>query len=543
VRESPDQADVMMITVHGWCGHSLTELTTLVSTGQAHRILDANGDFVVVVRESRRDMVITSRSGVVNYFYAKGPGRLVHGTEVAAVAEAARLPWRWDHSAVGDYLRLGHPLGQATVHAGVRRFLPGTVTRLARSAEGGETSTLAVSELAPEEDGRATIRAAAAELLEAVAAAGPDCAVSMSGGLDSRVMLAALLHLGHRPALLISGVPGSFDRLVGSAIAARFGLRVTVVAVTAAAVRDGANEVARVTGGLLPATNWAGLEHLRSVRDTLAGPVMHGTNGEFARSYYAPAAGLATLRIARKPRAWFPELLSRSTGPPFRESEADLLCAELREALRPEACRARLAVATAGLPGATALAVADEFFLRERGRQKASADLAAIGRYAPWRAPFFARGWTRTVRALPSRWKLGAALHRQMIAELFPDLLDFPEEGCPGKSTSRRPPPRYWLRGPDPGLAPHYLDQKIFRGGELLRQFGRYRDTLDDLIAPEMFDHLVAEQASSCTRPHLAFALLALAVFRSQSGPPSSVPGTGREPDQIAAITPYLSSN
>ncbi|HEX3961174.1 MAG TPA: hypothetical protein VHZ03_31905 [Trebonia sp.] len=549
------------IEVHGWYPPGGGELAALSAAGQFGRIATADGDFVVVVRRPSLDAraadtpaydgriqdariqdrrapgtVITSASGIVNYFYARGPAGVCHGTEVAKVAEAAGLPWQWDLAAVADYLRLGHPLGAATLHAGVRRFQAGSVTTISPAGPVFVDTVLDGRPPAPAADGprnrdprnrdprdaRHPARATAA-LLAAVAEVEPECALSMSGGLDSRVLLAALLQLGRRPALIVSGLPGSFDREVATAIARRFGLALTAVEVTEADVRDGAAEVAAVTCGLLPASNWAGLAHLRCLqgRGPAGGPVLHGANGEYARSYFAPPDGIAALRTARHPAADLAQVWAATIPEPFGMREKEMICPGLRAELSPVAVRRRIAAVVAGLAAGPrsggVLEVADEVFLRERGRGKTSADLAAIGRHAPWRVPFFAPGWTAAVRALPRQCKLGSALHRRMIAALCPELLAFPEEGYPAAVTRRRPPARYWVRGPGAG-GPHYLDQRIFRGD----LFAGHADAIGDLIDPVLFGQVGAEQRRSGTRPHVAFALLALAMFREQA--------TGRPP-------------
>ncbi|HEY6790650.1 MAG TPA: hypothetical protein VI365_25415 [Trebonia sp.] len=550
------------VEVHGWYPSGRGELAALSAAGQFGRIAAADGDFVVVVRRPSRDAraadtraydgriqdariqdqrapatVITSASGIVNYFYARGPAGVCHGTEVAKVAEAAGLPWQWDFAAVADYLRLGHPLGAATLHAGVRRFQAGSVTTISPAGPVLVDTALDGRPPAPAADGPRTqdprtqdpidarhpARATAA-LLAAVAAVEPECALSMSGGLDSRVLLAALLQLDRRPALIVSGLPGSFDREVATAIARRFGLALTAVEVTEADVRDGAAEVAAVTCGLLPASNWAGLAHLRCLQGQgpAGGPVLHGANGEYARSYFAPPGGIAALRTARHPAADLAQVWAATIPEPFGMREKEMICPGLRAELSPVAVRRHIATAVASLAegprSGGVLEVADEVFLRERGRGKTSADLAAIGRYAPWRVPFFAPGWTAAVRALPRQCKLGSALHRRMIAALCPELLAFPEEGYPAAVTRRRPPARYWVRGPGAG-GPHYLDQRIFRGD----LFAGHADAISDLIDPVLFGQVEAEQRRSGTRPHVAFALLALAMFREQvtGGPPA----------------------
>ena len=181
-------------------------------------------------------------------------------------------------------------------------------------------------------------RGAADALLSAVEQDVPgDCTLSMSGGLDSRLLLAACLATGRRPRLLISGVPGSFDREVATLIARRLGATADVTTVTANDVVRDLPSIAAITNGLIPAGNWAGIAHVRSAVPGAA-PVLFGFNGEVARLYYGPRTGMSALLAARSvPRQDQAVLLGQRFESPFAPQERHWLGRGLRAALEPAA--------------------------------------------------------------------------------------------------------------------------------------------------------------------------------------------------------------
>jgi len=406
------------------------------------------------------------------------------------------------------------------MHPRVRRLPGGVVVHIAD----GSVREQPVPPPAPVSRRPSTPDEAVDVLLDAVGTDAPDqCAISMSGGLDSRLLLAALLALGRRPHLIISGTAGSFDREVAVAIGQRLDLPATVVSVTADHVVTTLPSIARMTNGLIPAGNWAGLVHLRSVPDSGL-PVLLGFNGELARGYYAPQAGWRIPWVAGSlPRGSNAVLLGRHFGSPFAPGERRWLAPGLQDALAPGQVTRRLSAALDGpaLDRAAldrprrrgAFAAADRLFLEHYGPQKLGNDLAAIDPMVHWRVPMFAVRFVSSVRSLPLAWKLGDRFHRYAISRLCRRLLDSPEEGY-GPRTSRRVPMRYWVRGPTQGSTPFFLDHSIFRSERLLGMLGEHREALADLVDPQLIDRLAVEQAQCPSRPQAAFSLLALAMWR-----------------------------
>ncbi|WP_254716079.1 hypothetical protein [Actinomadura sp. WMMB 499] len=496
--------DAMRVTVHGWCEVPEERIAAIVRSGRAGSLTGAHGQFVIAVDEDDRVTLIAGRSGAVVHVYDTC-GTLAHGGCVGDALDAAGRGLRWNVEAVADYLRFGHLLGDASLDAGLRTVPAGAVVTLTRD---GHRVAVPDPPPAPEPSPDGAVDALRGAVARAAGTGG--CALSMSGGLDARLLLAALLAGGHRPHLLISGVPGSFDREVATGIARTLGLPHTVRAVPAAALDAGADRIAWRTSGLLPVTNWAGMAHL--AEDPPDVPVLLGYHGEYARPYYLPARGRAAARAARRPARDAAELLARRFPDPFRPAEHARLVPELGAALAPDAARARLA---AVLPARGSLgAAAGEFFRAQYGHHKIGANLAALGDRVHWRVPLLDPAWTGAVAALPYRWRLGDRWHRYAIGRLCPRLLDHPEEGY-GARTARRPPVRYRTRGPRPPEGPFYVDRSAFLAGPVpdgaVRRAGR---GLDGLLDPAAAAALLARDADRLARPHLCFALDALARWR-----------------------------
>jgi hypothetical protein len=505
------------VTVHGYCVLPVAQIARTIESGRAQDLVDAGGHFVIVHRGPDADTIVSSRSGIVGYFVTVGRevGRSDHGLDVATVVRNAHLGPAWNHEAVSDYLIFGHPLGTATIHPEVARLPCGAVVRI---PERGARQECVVPVPTPSQgDPPASPAGAVDALLDAVEQDVPgDCALSMSGGLDSRLLLAACLALGRRPRLVISGIPGSFDREVATSIGQRLRLPLRVATVTADDVLGSLFSIASITNGLIPADNWAGIAHLRSAPLGDA-PVLIGFNGEIGRLYYAPRTGLGVLLTARSvPRAGRAVLLGHRFESPFAAAEQRWLEPGLRAAMEPAAVAARLLKATGVPPPGGAFAMADRLFAESYGRQKLGSDLAAIGSFTRWRTPMFGPGFVRRVRSLPLRWKAGDRFHRYAIARLYRPLLDAPEEGY-GPRTSGYVPARYWLCGPRPSRSPFFLDRAIFQDPRLLDLLVRHGDGLAGLVDPELAGLLAAEQAAAPRRPHAVFRLLALALWSAAS--------------------------
>ena len=162
----------------------------------------------------------------------------------------------WNYTAVGDLFAVGHTLDDDTLTESRPYSAP--IIKEAR----GDLTALTVS-----------------ILKESITNQG-DTVLSASGGFDSRLLLAALLHLGIRPRLLVCGPRGNFDRDVVEEIGRKFSLEVIAVELCAQDYVDHAERIVALTGGAKTARHWhTFLYPLKAGLDPGCNIVV-GTNGE-----------------------------------------------------------------------------------------------------------------------------------------------------------------------------------------------------------------------------------------------------------------------
>jgi asparagine synthase (glutamine-hydrolysing) len=149
----------------------------------------------------------------------------VHGTDLFDVVRRARLPWRWNEEALRSLVYQLHTVGEETLHRDVIRVPAGSVGRI----DGNRLELERRETLRRAFEGPPSTVEQAAGALQAVLAevAGERPLLPLTGGLDSRTLLAALLVAGVRPVLWTIGGPEASDRRIASAVARRLGLSST----------------------------------------------------------------------------------------------------------------------------------------------------------------------------------------------------------------------------------------------------------------------------------------------------------------------------
>ena len=158
----------------------------------------------------------------------------------------------WNYTAVGDLLTFDHTLDDDTLTESRPYSAP--IIEEAR----GDLAALTVS-----------------ILKENITNPG-GTVLSASGGFDSRLLLAGLLHLGIKPRLLVCGPTGNFDRDVVEQIGKRFSLEVIAVELCAQDYVDHAERIVEVTGGTKAPRHW----------HTYLYPLKAGLDPEYMRSFY-----------------------------------------------------------------------------------------------------------------------------------------------------------------------------------------------------------------------------------------------------------------
>ena len=155
-----------------------------------------DGDFVLATIDRRDDRaaLLNDRYGRLPLYLGRETARTVVSRELRLTA-AARAHTRLDRAAVSQFLVFGYPLGDATLHEGVVRLAPATLLH-----GGGATARLL---LTPRFDTKTEVPQAAEHLANALvdacrarATSNAPNLVTLSGGIDSRMVAAALRRAG-----------------------------------------------------------------------------------------------------------------------------------------------------------------------------------------------------------------------------------------------------------------------------------------------------------------------------------------------------------
>jgi hypothetical protein len=480
----------------------------------------------------------TALTRVDPVYLTEVPGAVVVADRASWAAAVAGRLGQADPVTVAAFLSLGYPVGGATPFRGVRALggaqqLTVTSGRLATAAAPGQPGAPGAGSTSAGRYGPAA--AALVAEVRPLGELGVPVELSLTGGKDSRLIAAALIAAKVPFRARTHGFASHPDVIVAAMIASQLGVEHVVTEPRAAAPEHAPGEaelLARLHSAVLVCDGMlSAFENLgRPDPQPATEPVQTGGHGgELLRGGYAPAAW-----SERRPaRAWseargtelFRRMLTRRLG-----------------LLRPAAASEYLARVTpfaAALPRGPLRAL-DEFYLVNRaGRWSAAARQAYLLR-SPLVQPLFGDQVVLAARQVPLQDRITDRLHRGILAELSPSLLDLPLAGSSWKSGPRIPPVRA-AAGPGPaGTA----DWRRAYGEQMARLLRDY--TLDLGAAGGMFELVRRSAAERALRPpqqdsHAVWALATLAALlsgdwlnaRGPSGPKPAVtgrPDAGRVP-------------
>lgn len=411
----------------------------LDEAGRGRPLSEMPGDFVVVGESAEATIVVSSAVAARPYFYTERGGRLFHGPEVFDIVREADLPWRWNERALRSLAWLGHTVGEDSLHLDVRRIPPASILRYERGrlsmARRPFWETVFDGPELPLEDG---VRVFNEVIDEAM---GERPLISLSGGFDSRAILARVLRRGVRPKLVTMGREESTDRVVATAIARDHELEHHTIELRADDYLAHAREITRICSGTKTAGNWHTYLYNRKAAELGASPHIGGSNGEIARSFYLDKGMLARLTEALPANAvlaYFAARVERRR----RRFALDLPFLGRATASDGLAFAKELSDELASAPNFNA--ALDTFYATQRVRHFIGNGIALCDAFVPSVSPFLDARWMSVVARLPRRDKLGSRLHRRIVATNTPSLLRYPVHA--EAAMAEEPPRLYWLK-------------------------------------------------------------------------------------------------
>ncbi|WP_406045310.1 asparagine synthase-related protein [Micromonospora sp. NBC_00898] len=352
----------------------------------------------------------------------------VQGTGWAAISTSSMLLAQLgqaslDSSALGSYCITGQYLGLATPFEGVAKLAPGHRWRL---ADGRVTSHVDSVSTDPTTAHHWSPRAGAQllrDLVEAHLARHPETVLELSGGMDSRLILAAAPHVrrGGITALTLSS-PGSADVPLAREIASLNRLRHKVVDLSPLAELDPAEAHQRVLDSAtrhdcsgnpvtLGVLDWAEQQVEPGVRLT-------GQAGEMIRGLYflePRSSQIKPAHVDRFARWWFTsnEAVPAACLVPH-------FAAQSRAALRAQL------QASFGSYDLDWRSARDQFLLRERVHRWSGINYSDACLRRTIGSPYFDTRFLRMCQDLPAQAKSSSRFAARMLEVLDPELANMP---------------------------------------------------------------------------------------------------------------------
>ncbi len=402
----------------------------------------------------------------------RGGDTVASGPDLPAILGAMReggCPPELDRTALADVVTFGTPLGRRTLVRGVLRLHPGEGFSLDEGRIGVHPSRPLPAPPLLEPDDREGWIDTYLEALQGAIAVGGRVGCALSGGLDSRTLLALLRSMGADPIAITFGRPGHPDLSLAREVATRAGVRHHVHEVPPDGPLPQLDEIAAVTGGTGNLALLAGVTSHREVAG-LVDVLVSGASGD---ALFGPLPALAPDD---------PDGLHAAL-PPLRDDR--------RRRLLPDATpveerwtEARTPPAPTGERDALRL----EHQLRWRQARLIADGLRLRGVHTPAVAPFLDAGPRAIARSLPDTLRQGRILQRLALERVAPDLAALPLVPDPRPPAVPARALRYlrgraahlarnlWLRGtPDRGA--------LFDVQTALRTRPAWREAMEGLCA------------------------------------------------------------
>lgn len=446
------------ISVDGRFGApALAALLAMIDPARPTPLLDwdrLTGEFALVLHRGGRTFLIGDFFGTWPV-YRDLPNTLFSTSFLAAAQAQPRL--RFDTQAVYEFAFNVVPVGDDTVFAEIRTLAAGSIVELlpdgASTTHGGPRPLPEAPVRMPLGERIAQLRAPLEAQANAIAAQfGNAVHAPLSGGLDSRLVLALLRAAGVRPQVYVYGPETSADVRVARAIGAELGFDVAWTDKNRAPITPDAfpGQVATNFDRFDGLPNFGNLfdnggnAAALDARHTAGALAISGGCGEVFRDFFFLAD--RRMRAGAVTQSFFARFLADDLTSAFdRDAFLGAITAKLRAAL-----------GAGGRDQPLSRTRIEQLYPRVRCRSLFGREIAIEGRHGPYAMPFLDHRVVAAALQLPMRLKQAGAFEAALIAAIDPVLAAQPSayghafDVPPGFrhrlaewSTRLRPP---WLR-------------------------------------------------------------------------------------------------
>ena len=178
------------------------------ASGEGHRFRELLGTFVIIIDEPRRRRVtfVNDVLGIRPLFVGHRAGRLVFGSDVWTMHRMGFTSGEIDYRALTSWVAFSCSCTGGTLFADLRRLSPGTVTVVeeGRLSERPYVSFSTAARIPDTEEAADVIHHIVSSTARALFASNPSITLALSGGFDSRYLLALALQANVNIARLIT---------------------------------------------------------------------------------------------------------------------------------------------------------------------------------------------------------------------------------------------------------------------------------------------------------------------------------------------------
>lgn len=392
----------------------------------ARHLPEMNGAFFVLLWHPERDTLVAAndRFGLYPMYWSHRNDAFCLASRVLCSVLSGVVEGEWDAAGVAHLLTIEDFVGETTLVKGVSAFPQATLmvkrgpqvswerywrykyTASMRDSEFKETA---------EELGRHLVRAVRRQSVR-VGRVG----VTLSGGLDSRCLVAAAGKVQIPVHTFTWAKENAFDRVFARQVAELYGTRHHDCDYAFMNLDTQFDEGMRLTEGLNDYFDCHMLAHLHILADHTdlvlngyAGDLVLG--GSYLRRWMRP---MKSEEIARRMFAWRNKLLAE----PHLEHALVDPSLVLGEALPS----ARFRDAIAAIDGPSTGDVVDRFVLENRVRRVTSIGTVIMQRSVESVAPFFDYDFIDLVTTVPAHKRIDHIMYLEVMRATFPEALDVP---------------------------------------------------------------------------------------------------------------------
>ncbi len=332
--------------------------------------------------------------------------------------------------AVADYLTIGAVFNDKTLAASVRLLAPGATLvcrpgQPAMPAVYSRVESLFHGKVTGYEDYLAQVQSAFRTAVTRATATDGVLGLSLSGGLDSRGLLAAISGDKQRIRSYTLGMEGCADQVIGTRLARVAGTQHRFFKLDASYLRDflpNMRAMVSLTDGMYLSHGLTEMLAVRFLESTGIDVLLRGHGGELAKA--SLAWPLHTDERVRKMTA-LDEVV------PYLARRANYVSPHLRlvDILTPaaadragEGSHASFAVALDGT-GLSPAEACSFLYLKELNRRFTVPSLELFRVHREVRLPYLDVGFLKVLLSAPAAWRDDTTIHRRLIASGGPSLL------------------------------------------------------------------------------------------------------------------------